>query len=175
MTISDRIMCACVILVIMTLYLTNKDLHCTYAASDSPSLATLHTVHFFPVSRWRSTSHLHGERKTHERPQWCDHGASKSSSSSKLIWLTKLDHDGHDINPPKVPTSSNIRHPKLHIDHQLIGAHEASAMLSQASPALLERAICLTASSLVRQPATRKGDRNCFLFLAAYLDNTTRY
>ena len=55
---------------------------------------------FFPVSRWRSTSHLHGERKTHERPQWCDHGASKSSSSSKLIWLKKLDHDSHDINPP---------------------------------------------------------------------------
>lgn len=109
MTISDHV-CVCDI--------SNNDsvpykqrFACTYAACVSVCVCVcLHLIAhlrprctqctFFPVSRWRSTSHLHGERKTHERPQWCDHGASKSSSSSKLIWLKKLDHDSHDINPP---------------------------------------------------------------------------
>ena len=143
------------------------------STSDSPSLATLHTVHFFSLSpggealpismgRGKLTNAHSGATMELQNRQ-----AHQNSFDSRNLIMTVMTLTHH----PKL----HIRHPKLHIDHQLIGAHEASAMLSQASPALLERAICLTASSLLRQPATRKGDRRCFLFLAVYLEKTTGY
>ena len=113
---------------------------------------------FFPASRCRSTSHLHGERKiawTHAHS-----GATMElqNRQTKLI---------------KTHLTTIRRHPKLHIDHQLIGKRHASAWLS---PSSATTSHLFNSFLMISQPAKRKGDRSCFFCLAVvYLENTTRY